>query len=107
MLRFASKRITGIFCSFVYQGKPLAEAEAEVASGASFFEWYSETARHVAGDVIEAPAKGRQMFAIKEPVGVAAMITPVSYLWKDTIAPLIASIFVTKAAHCSKFVFFS
>ena len=71
--------------NLVFQGKPLAEAAAEVASGASFFEWYSEIARHINGDVIEAPAKGRQIFALKEPLGVAGMITPVRLFgWHPT-----------------------
>ena len=60
------------------QGKPLAESTGEVAYGASFVEWFSEEAKRVYGDVIPSPAVDRRTFVINEPVGVAAMITPVS-----------------------------
>ena len=36
------------------QGKPLAEARAEVAYAASFFEWFGEEAKRVYGDTIPA-----------------------------------------------------
>ncbi|GAU93871.1 hypothetical protein RvY_05739 [Ramazzottius varieornatus] len=78
-------------------GKPLAEAEAEVASGASFFEWYSEMIRHVTGEVIEAPAKGRQLFAIKEPVGVCGLITP----WNFPSSMLARKVSAAVAAGCT------
>ena len=38
------------------QGKPLAEAEGEIAYGASYVEWYAEEAKRVYGDTIPAPA---------------------------------------------------
>ncbi|XP_055342084.1 3-sulfolactaldehyde dehydrogenase-like [Paramacrobiotus metropolitanus] len=78
-------------------GKPLAEAEAEVASGASFFEWYSEEARHITGDIINAPFKDRQFFVIKEPVGVAAMITP----WNFPSSMLARKVSAALAAGCT------
>ena len=33
------------------QGKPLGESKGEVGYGASFFEWFSEEARRINGDV--------------------------------------------------------
>lgn len=32
-------------------GKPLAEAKGEIGYGSSFFEWFSEEARRINGDV--------------------------------------------------------
>jgi succinate-semialdehyde dehydrogenase/glutarate-semialdehyde dehydrogenase len=58
------------------QGKPLAESRAEVAYAASFFEWFGEEAKRVYGDTIPAPLPGRRVLVLKEPVGVAAGITP-------------------------------
>ncbi len=58
------------------QGKPLAEARGEVRYGASFVKWFAEEARRVYGDVIPAPAGDRRILALKQPVGVAAAITP-------------------------------
>lgn len=58
------------------QGKPLAEARGEIAYGASFIEWFAEEAKRVYGDVIPTPVRGRRIVVIKQPVGVAAAITP-------------------------------
>ena len=58
------------------QGKPLAEAKGEVLYGASFVEWFAEEAKRIYGDVIPSPVGGRKLFVMKEPIGVAAAITP-------------------------------
>ena len=58
------------------QGKPLAEAEGEIAYGASYVEWYAEEAKRVYGDTIPAPAVDRRVLVLKQPVGVCAAITP-------------------------------
>ena len=44
--------------------------------GLSFFEWFSEEARRINGDVVSAPTNDKQLVFIREPIGVAAMITP-------------------------------
>jgi succinate-semialdehyde dehydrogenase/glutarate-semialdehyde dehydrogenase len=58
------------------QGKPLAEARVEVAYAASFYEWFGEEAKRVYGDTIPTPWPGKRIHVTKEPVGVAAGITP-------------------------------
>ncbi len=58
------------------QGKPLAETRGEVAYGASFIQWFAEEAKRAYGDVIPAHAEGRRILVLKQPVGVAAAITP-------------------------------
>jgi len=60
------------------KGKPLKEAQGEILYSASFLEWFAEEARRVYGDVIPASAKDRRILVLKQPVGVAAIITPVS-----------------------------
>ena len=60
------------------QGKPLSEAMAEVAYGASFIQWFAEEGKRVYGDIVPSPTTDKRLFIIKQPVGVAAMITPVS-----------------------------
>lgn len=75
-------------------GKPLAEARGEVAYGASYFEWFSEEIRRADGVVIPSPIAGRQMFAVREPVGVAAVITPWNFpnaMISRKIAPALAA----------------
>jgi len=58
------------------QGKPLAEARGEIAYGASFIEWFAEEAKRVYGDVIPQHQPDKRILVIKQPIGVAAMITP-------------------------------
>ncbi|XP_069142058.1 succinate-semialdehyde dehydrogenase, mitochondrial-like isoform X2 [Argopecten irradians] len=57
-------------------GKPLAEAAGEVAYGTAFMEWFAEEARRVYGDIIPSPVKSRRVLVLKQPLGVAGMITP-------------------------------
>ncbi len=58
------------------QGKPLAEARGEILYGAGFVEWYAEEGKRAYGDVIPTNDAGRRLFAIRQPVGVCAAITP-------------------------------
>jgi succinate-semialdehyde dehydrogenase/glutarate-semialdehyde dehydrogenase len=58
------------------QGKPLAESRGEIAYGASFVEWFAEEGKRVYGDVIPTPQPGKRLLVFKEPIGVAAAITP-------------------------------
>jgi succinate-semialdehyde dehydrogenase/glutarate-semialdehyde dehydrogenase len=58
------------------QGKPLAESRAEVEYAASFLEWFGEEAKRVYGDTIPEPTPDRRIVVTKQPVGVAAGITP-------------------------------
>jgi succinate-semialdehyde dehydrogenase / glutarate-semialdehyde dehydrogenase len=58
------------------QGKPLAEARAEIAYAASFYEWFGEEAKRAYGDTIPAPTGDRRILVLKQPVGVTAGITP-------------------------------
>jgi succinate-semialdehyde dehydrogenase/glutarate-semialdehyde dehydrogenase len=58
------------------QGKPLAEAEAEIGYAASFYEWFAEEGKRIYGDTIPAPTPDRRILVIKQPVGTTAGITP-------------------------------
>lgn len=58
------------------QGKPLAEARGEIAYAASYLEWFAEEGKRVYGDIIPAHAPDKRLLVQKEPVGVAAAITP-------------------------------
>ncbi|MEE8220682.1 MAG: NAD-dependent succinate-semialdehyde dehydrogenase [Woeseiaceae bacterium] len=75
------------------QGKPLAEARAEVAYGANYIEWFAEEAKRVYGDTIPAPSKDKRIVCIKQPVGVVACITPWNFpnaMLTRKIAPALA-----------------
>ena len=82
------------------QGKPLAEAKGEVIYGASFVEWFAEEAKRVYGDVIPAPMAGRKLFVFKEPIGVAAAITP----WNFPLAMITRKCAPAIAAGCTVIV---
>jgi succinate-semialdehyde dehydrogenase / glutarate-semialdehyde dehydrogenase len=58
------------------QGKVLAESRGEIAYAASFFEWFSEEAVRVYGDVIPTYEADKRIITIKQPVGVVGAITP-------------------------------
>jgi succinate-semialdehyde dehydrogenase/glutarate-semialdehyde dehydrogenase len=58
------------------QGKPLAEAEAEIVYAASFLEWFGEEAKRIYGDTIPATVHDRRVLVLKQPIGVSAGITP-------------------------------
>ncbi|KQY81813.1 NAD-dependent succinate-semialdehyde dehydrogenase [Pelomonas sp. Root1444] len=79
------------------QGKPLAEGRGEVAYAASYVEWFAEEATRANGEVIPAPVPGRRMFALKEPVGVVAAITP----WNFPAAMIARKIAPALAAGCT------
>ena len=71
------KKVMSVSSSDLIQGKPLKEAQGEILYSANFLEWFSEEARRVYGDIISTPAKERRALVLKQPVGVAAVITPV------------------------------
>lgn len=58
------------------QGKPLAEAKAEVARSADFLEWGGEQARRVSGRTIRGRDAGHRIEVETHPVGVVAAFTP-------------------------------
>jgi succinate-semialdehyde dehydrogenase/glutarate-semialdehyde dehydrogenase len=79
------------------QGKPLAEARREISYAASFIEWFAEEARRVYGDVVPSPWVDRRMFTLRQPVGVAALITP----WNFPAAMLTRKAGAALAAGCT------
>ncbi len=58
------------------QGKPLAEAKAEIAYAASFYEWFGEEAKRLDGAVVPQPLPDRRIVVLREAIGVTAGITP-------------------------------
>jgi len=79
------------------QGKPLAEARGEIDYAASFIEWFAEEARRVYGDVVPSPWADRRMFTLRQPVGVAALVTP----WNFPAAMLTRKAGAALAAGCT------
>ncbi|XP_045860893.1 succinate-semialdehyde dehydrogenase, mitochondrial [Meles meles] len=78
-------------------GKPLKEAQGEVVYSALFLEWFSEEARRIYGDVIYTPARDRRALVLKQPLGVAAVITP----WNFPSAMITRKVGAALAAGCT------
>src|SRR2546426_7254087 len=74
-------------------GKPIVEAEYDIADVATCFEYYAGLANKVLGHVNPVPANALS-FTLREPVGVAGQIIPWNYpllmaAWK--LAPALAA----------------
>ncbi|XP_039964677.1 succinate-semialdehyde dehydrogenase [NADP(+)] GabD [Bactrocera tryoni] len=78
-------------------GKPINEARGEVAYGNAFIEWFAEEARRIYGDIIPSPAKDREIIVMKQPLGVAALITP----WNFPLAMITRKAGAALAAGCT------
>ncbi len=57
-------------------GKPLPEAKGEILYGAAFVEWFAEEAKRIYGETIPGHQRDKRITVIKQPIGVAASITP-------------------------------
>ena len=79
------------------QGKPLAEARAEIQYSAGFIEWYAEEARRVYGEIIPHNVSGRRILVQKAPIGVFAAITP----WNFPVAMIARKASPGWAAGCT------
>lgn len=79
------------------QGKPLAEARGEVGYAASFLEWFGEEARRNYGEVIPSHLPNQRMITYRQPVGVAASITP----WNFPAAMITRKAGAALAAGCT------
>jgi len=59
-------------------GKPIVEAEFDIADVATCFEYYGGLATKIHGDVIPVPDNAMSL-ALREPIGVAGLIIPWNY----------------------------
>src|SRR5438034_771545 len=81
-------------------GKPLAESKAEIASGATFFRWYSEEAVRIDGRfTTNETGKGR-VLTMRQPVGPCVFITP----WNFPLAMGTRKVGPAIAAGCTMVV---
>src|SRR5205823_4571827 len=76
------------------QGKPVAEARAEVMHSADTFEWFAEEGKRAYGQLIPNSAPGKRHVTLKHPVGVVGAIGPWNFpitLQSRKIAPALAA----------------
>ena len=79
------------------QGKPLAEARGEIDYAASFVEWFAEEAKRLNAESITSHLAGAEMIVRREPLGVAALVTP----WNFPSAMLTRKAAAALAAGCT------
>ncbi len=79
------------------QGKPLAEARGEIGYAASFLEWFAEEGKRVYGEVIPTFRADARLMVLRQPVGVAAAITP----WNFPAAMITRKLGPALAAGCT------
>jgi succinate-semialdehyde dehydrogenase len=78
------------------QGKPHADARAEILYGAEFVRWFAEEASRAYGEAIPSHLKGCKLTVQHEPVGVVGLITP----WNFPSAMLARKAAAALAAGC-------
>jgi succinate-semialdehyde dehydrogenase/glutarate-semialdehyde dehydrogenase len=79
------------------QGKPLAQAVAEIEYAASFFQWYGEATRRIYGRIVPHPEVGREFLVQPKPLGVVGLITP----WNFPLAQGAKKLAAALAAGCT------
>jgi succinate-semialdehyde dehydrogenase/glutarate-semialdehyde dehydrogenase len=78
-------------------GKALPDARSEVAYAAEFFRWYAEEAVRAAGTVQTAPSGTNKILVLRQPIGVAVLVTP----WNFPAAMATRKIGPALAAGCT------
>ena len=79
------------------QGKPLAEAVAEIMTCSEHAEWHAEECRRIYGRVIPPRTPAVRQFVVREPVGVCAAFTPWNFPFNQAIRKVSAAV----AAGCT------
>lgn len=79
------------------QGKPLTESRGEISYAASFLTWFAGEAERIYGQVVHNSAANKRIFVLKQPVGVAVLITP----WNFPAAMLTRKLGPALAAGCT------
>ena len=74
-LMIENQRDLGIILT-AEMGKPLSEAVGEIGYGASFIEFFAEEAKRIYGETIPGHQRDKRITVLKQPIGVAASITP-------------------------------
>jgi succinate-semialdehyde dehydrogenase/glutarate-semialdehyde dehydrogenase len=79
------------------QGKPLAEARAEVRAAADILDWFGNEAIRIYGRIVPARNPFAQQLVLKEPVGPIAAFTP----WNFPVNQVVRKLGAALASGCS------
>jgi succinate-semialdehyde dehydrogenase/glutarate-semialdehyde dehydrogenase len=78
------------------QGKPVAEATAEVIAAADVFDWFAEEGRRVYGRIVPTRVAGVRDLVLRQPLGPVAAFSP----WNFPITIPARKIAAALAAGC-------
>ena len=81
-------------------GKPLAEARAEIAYGLGFLDFAADEACRVYGETVPASTVAKRIFVSKQPVGVTAAIAP----WNFPFAMITRKLGPALATGCTQVI---
>ncbi|MER8506783.1 NAD-dependent succinate-semialdehyde dehydrogenase [Mesorhizobium sp. M0751] len=79
------------------QGKPIAEALAEVSVTADVIDWSAEEGRRTYGRIIPARSPGVRQLVLREPVGIIAAFSP----WNFPVNTAALKVAAALAAGCT------
>ena len=79
------------------QGKPVAEAKAEIMMAGDIIEWFAEEGKRVYGRVVPPRNLAAQQMVLKDPVGPVAAFTP----WNFPINQVVRKMSAALATGCS------
>lgn len=87
-------------------GKPIGEAKGEVARCSAILRYYAGEAVRPIGEVIPALAPGAVQFSMRQPLGIAGLVTPWNFplaipIWKAAPALAFGNTVVLKPAEAS------
>ncbi len=91
-----NKQVLGELMS-LEQGKPIAEAIAEIEYGASFIDWFAGEAERHHGELLARSAADKRSWISKQPIGVCTAITP----WNFPNAMITRKVAPALAAGCT------
>ena len=74
------------------QGKPLAEAKAEVFGAAEIAEWHAEECRRIYGRAIPPRDRNVRQTVLRQPVGVCAAFTPWNFPFNQALRKISAAL---------------
>lgn len=78
-------------------GKPLAEARAEVLNAAEHAEWHAEECRRIYGRVVPSRDPAVRQLVLREPVGVVAAFSP----WNFPLGQAMKKVAAAIGAGCT------
>jgi succinate-semialdehyde dehydrogenase/glutarate-semialdehyde dehydrogenase len=79
------------------EGKPLAEALAEVRASADHVDWHAEECRRIYGRIIPSRSPRVQQLVVREPIGVCLAITP----WNFPLSQAVRKVAAALASGCT------